>query len=89
EIFSASTAIRRPVWTWDWNLPKLTELRLESEHAYRFQFRMLGGTPSLVELSINCRSKSGLHRRTTGLEDLLKFSPVSPPSAQILDGSGG
>lgn len=60
EIFSASTAIRRPVWTWDLDLPKLTKLRLESEHAYRFQFRMLGGTPSLIELSINCRSSSGL-----------------------------
>ncbi|KAF9536509.1 hypothetical protein EC957_010602 [Mortierella hygrophila] len=89
EIFSTYATIRRPVWTWDWDLPKLTELRLEAEHAYRFQFRMLGGTPSLVELSINCRSLSGLHRRTIGLEDLLKSSPVSPPSAQILDGSGG
>lgn len=87
KIFSTYTAARRPVWTWDWDLPKLTKLTLESEHAYRFQFRMLGGTPSLVELSINSRSLSGLHGRTIGLADLLKSGPVPSSSAQILVGS--
>ncbi|KAG0319265.1 hypothetical protein BGZ97_002499, partial [Linnemannia gamsii] len=42
-----------PLWTWDWHLPQLTELKLTGEFAYRFQFRMLRGCPALQGLVLN------------------------------------
>ncbi|KAG0311633.1 hypothetical protein BGZ97_011734 [Linnemannia gamsii] len=45
----------RPKWTWDWYLPQLTSLTLTAEFAYRFQFRMLQGCPSLEFLNLNMR----------------------------------
>ncbi|KAG0262453.1 hypothetical protein BGZ95_004022, partial [Linnemannia exigua] len=62
---------RRPVWTWDWHLPKLTRLHLTSEFAYRFQFKMLSGTPGLRTFYLNIRTISMEHKRTVSLEDLL------------------
>ncbi|KAG0301603.1 hypothetical protein BGZ97_002715 [Linnemannia gamsii] len=46
--------LRRPCWAWDWYLPNLNRLRLTSEFAFRFQFKMLAGCPQLeyLELSI-------------------------------------
>ncbi|KAK3845593.1 MAG: hypothetical protein J3R72DRAFT_436138 [Linnemannia gamsii] len=44
--------LRRPCWAWDWDLPNLTKLRLSSEFAYRFQFRMLAGCPQLEYLDL-------------------------------------
>ncbi|KAG0080832.1 hypothetical protein BGZ90_011107 [Linnemannia elongata] len=66
------TLARRPVWTWDWALPKLTFMTLTGEHAYRFQFRMLEGTPSLIALKLDIASTTALHQRTIHLEDLIK-----------------
>ncbi|KAF9094541.1 hypothetical protein BGX29_009468 [Mortierella sp. GBA35] len=63
---------RHPVWTWDWELPNLTDLTLTSEFAYRFQFRMLDKTPSLSYLSIDINSLSRAHKRTVGIADLVK-----------------
>ncbi|KAK3815667.1 MAG: hypothetical protein J3R72DRAFT_461520 [Linnemannia gamsii] len=60
-----------PIWTWDWELPKLTNLTLVVEFAYRFQFRMLDGTPNLEKFECDVRSLSQLHKRTLRLEDLL------------------
>ncbi|KAH7038690.1 hypothetical protein BKA57DRAFT_473960 [Linnemannia elongata] len=54
--------IVRPPWTWDWHLPGLEHLTLTAEFAYRFQFRMLHGCTSLVELELNCTS---VHDRPT------------------------
>ncbi|KAF8926576.1 hypothetical protein BGZ47_002655, partial [Haplosporangium gracile] len=42
----------RPYWEWDWYLPVLRRLRLASEFAYRFQFKMLQGCPRLEELDL-------------------------------------
>lgn len=63
---------RRPVWTWDWELPKLTNLTLTGEHAYQFQFRMLDGTPSLINFRLDINSTTGLHQRTIHIKDLIK-----------------
>ncbi|KAF8941931.1 hypothetical protein BGZ47_007044 [Haplosporangium gracile] len=63
---------RRPVWTWNWDLHKLTDLSLSSEFAYRFKFCMLAGTPSLLYLSVHINSISRLDKRTVGITDLIK-----------------
>ncbi|KAK3810541.1 MAG: hypothetical protein J3R72DRAFT_428164 [Linnemannia gamsii] len=78
-----------PLWTWDWELPKLTNLTLVAEFAYRFQFRMLQGTPNLKRFVCDIRTSSGLHKQTLRLEDLL--SPgfrvaTRHPSSPILLG---
>ncbi|KAF9136050.1 hypothetical protein BGW39_008013 [Mortierella sp. 14UC] len=62
----------RPIWTWDWELPKLSELRLRGEFAYRFQFRMLEGTPNLESLYLSIKTSMEQHKRTISLSDLLK-----------------
>ncbi|KAF9129654.1 hypothetical protein BG015_004115 [Linnemannia schmuckeri] len=75
------STISRPIWTWDWDLPCLTELCLNAEFGYRFQFRMLANTPSLTYMTINIKSWSGQHKRTVQLADLQK-----PGSAHPLQG---
>jgi hypothetical protein len=65
-------SIRRPIWTWDWDLPCLTNLSLTSEFAYRFQFRMLDGTPNLVSLNVDIGSTTGQHRRAIDVTDFVK-----------------
>ncbi|OAQ32624.1 hypothetical protein K457DRAFT_16188 [Linnemannia elongata AG-77] len=62
----------RPIWTWDWDLPKLTTLELTSEFAYRFQFKLLRSTPSLERFLVDTRSLSDQHKRTLGVKDLLQ-----------------
>ncbi|KAG0072254.1 hypothetical protein BGZ89_007313 [Linnemannia elongata] len=49
-------SIMRPHWSWDWNLPLLTELVLTSEFALLFEFRMLLGCPALEALTLDIRS---------------------------------
>lgn len=63
---------RRPTWTWDWELPKLTTLKLSGELAYRFHFMMLSGTPSLNSLAIDFGSWKGIHEQFFSLADLIK-----------------
>ncbi|KAG0202348.1 hypothetical protein BGX33_009763 [Mortierella sp. NVP41] len=74
---------RRPIWTWDWDLPKLVTLKLDSEFAYRFQFKMLDRTPSLAIFSVILRSASIAHRRTIGVADLFKPGSVHPQSSSF------
>ncbi|KAG9069510.1 hypothetical protein KI688_010413 [Linnemannia hyalina] len=62
----------RSIWTWDWDLPKLTDLELTSEFAYRFQFKLLRSTPSLERFLVDIRSLSGQHKRTVRVKDLLQ-----------------
>ncbi|KAG9069519.1 hypothetical protein KI688_010422 [Linnemannia hyalina] len=62
----------RPIWTWDWDLPRLTRLTLKGDMAYRFQFKMLQGTPSLVQLNVDIRSTTGIHKRTLGVKEFLQ-----------------
>ncbi|KAG0313105.1 hypothetical protein BGZ97_010519 [Linnemannia gamsii] len=63
---------RRPIWTWDWELPKLTSLQLDSEFAHAFRFRMLASTPSLESLVLNIVQEC---KRTIRLADLLLPKP--------------
>ncbi|KAF9286522.1 hypothetical protein BGZ88_009033 [Linnemannia elongata] len=76
---------QRPVWTWDWDLPKLTKLRLTSEFAYRFQFRMLAGTPNLLGFMVDINSFSRLHKRTVGIADLVKPGFQHPELKRFLE----
>ncbi|OAQ21994.1 hypothetical protein K457DRAFT_37379, partial [Linnemannia elongata AG-77] len=69
---TTSSPPRRPIWTWDWDLPKLTTLELTSEFAYRFQFSLLWSTPALERFLVDIRSLSGQHKRTLGVKDLLQ-----------------
>ncbi|KAK5821516.1 hypothetical protein F5H01DRAFT_337322, partial [Linnemannia elongata] len=69
---TTSSPPRRPIWTWDWDLPKLTTLELTSEFAYRFQFSLLRSTPALERFLVDTRSLSGQHKRTLGVKDLLQ-----------------
>ncbi|KAF9536075.1 hypothetical protein EC957_000491, partial [Mortierella hygrophila] len=62
----------RPIWTWDWDLPRLTHLTLTGEIAYRFQFKMLQGTPNLVQLNADIRPTTGIHKRTLGVKEFLQ-----------------
>lgn len=64
--------IVRPPWTWDWYLPSLEHLTLTAEFAYRFQFRMLHGCPSLIDLDLDYRSvPDRLTSRVLSITELL------------------
>ncbi|KAF9126198.1 hypothetical protein BGW39_006808 [Mortierella sp. 14UC] len=52
----ALPGIIRPQWTWDWDLPLLTDLTLTSEFAVLFDFKMLSRCPSLTSLYLDIRS---------------------------------
>ncbi|KAF9537448.1 hypothetical protein EC957_008273 [Mortierella hygrophila] len=60
-IGTPEAAIVRPEWRWDWHLPHLTKLELSGEYAFRFQFRMLKGCPSLKALDLNMITESLTH----------------------------
>ncbi|KAK3824180.1 MAG: hypothetical protein JOS17DRAFT_833705, partial [Linnemannia elongata] len=62
----------RLIWTWDWYLPKLTDLDLTGEFAFRFQFKMLRNIPSLELFSVDIRSTSFENRRTVSVKDLVR-----------------
>ncbi|KAK3845575.1 MAG: hypothetical protein J3R72DRAFT_436100 [Linnemannia gamsii] len=65
-----SASILRPLWTWDWYLPRLGDLTLTSEFAYRFQFKMLQGCLALERLKLHIRTVEGLHTRVISEVDL-------------------
>jgi hypothetical protein len=79
-----ATSPRQPIWSWDWDLPKLTTLILTAEFGYRFQFKMLGGTPSLVEFSLDIRSSSFDHERTITIKDLANNNPRELSTIDVL-----
>ncbi|KAF9141009.1 hypothetical protein BGX30_005620 [Mortierella sp. GBA39] len=70
----ATPTLQRPVaWTWDWDLPKLTNLFLVAEFAHKFQFRMLDSTPNLNYLSLDVNGGAEPERnRVIGIEELLR-----------------
>ncbi|KAF9154557.1 hypothetical protein BG015_000633 [Linnemannia schmuckeri] len=70
EFREATPRIIRPQWTWDWDLPHLSELQLTSEFAYLFEFRMLHGCPSLEILRLHMRTEHGHHTRVITESDL-------------------
>lgn len=62
--------IVRPRWTWDWDLPRLSEMQLTSEFAYLFEFKMLYGCPALETLRLHMRTEYGHHTRLIRESDL-------------------
>ncbi|KAF9136049.1 hypothetical protein BGW39_008012 [Mortierella sp. 14UC] len=74
---------RRPMWTWDWELPKLTSLFLNAEFAYLFQFRMLAGTPNLKDFLVDSRTYTRRHPRTIVLSDFLVHGFDHPTLAAV------
>ncbi|KAG0361724.1 hypothetical protein BGX24_005293, partial [Mortierella sp. AD032] len=76
---------KRPIWTWDWNLPMLTSLFLNAQFAYTFQFRMLARTPNLNSIVVDSRSYSRLHQRTIILSDFLVPGFDHPSLATMQD----
>ncbi|KAK3841786.1 MAG: hypothetical protein J3R72DRAFT_491096 [Linnemannia gamsii] len=76
---------KRPSWTWDWDLPKLVDLKLNGEFGYRFQFRMLSGAPNILYFSVDVNSWPGQHHRTVEIEDFLKPGYLHP---QLAHGPG-
>ncbi|KAF9908950.1 hypothetical protein EC991_009250 [Linnemannia zychae] len=64
--------IIRPRWTWDWELPLLTQLHLSSEFAYLFKFKVLYGCPALEQLHLDISSTSPReHTRVISDSDLV------------------
>ncbi|KAK3824061.1 MAG: hypothetical protein J3R72DRAFT_458525 [Linnemannia gamsii] len=63
-------SIPRPQWTWDWQLPCLVELNLNSEFAYRFEFKMVQGCHSLKTLRLHMRTADGTPTRMISKADL-------------------
>lgn len=67
----------RPQWTWDWHLPHLTCLVLESEIAYLFQFKMLFGCPALETLKLELRSTvRSSHARFISASEFVLLPPT-------------
>ncbi|KAG0282049.1 hypothetical protein BGZ96_000885 [Linnemannia gamsii] len=66
----------RPLWTWDWVLPQLSLLRLFGEFAYRFEFRMLQGCPSLEFLTLMIVTEQNTHTRTITEDDFFVTIPA-------------
>ncbi|KAH7038715.1 hypothetical protein BKA57DRAFT_474032 [Linnemannia elongata] len=60
----------RPQWTWDWDLPRLSDMQLTSEFAYLFEFKMLHGCPGLETLRLHMRTEHGYHTRLIRKSDL-------------------
>ncbi|KAF9118124.1 hypothetical protein BGX30_004811, partial [Mortierella sp. GBA39] len=86
---TATTTIPSPpgrfIWTWDWGLPKLTDLELTSEFAYRFQFKLLQSTPTLKQFLVDIRSLSGQHKRAVRVKDLFQNTQDSTAADDTQD----
>ncbi|KAG0271958.1 hypothetical protein BGZ95_000172 [Linnemannia exigua] len=81
------TTVARPIWTWDWDLPNLTELELSAEFAFRFEFRMLHGCPALRSLELNIETLENQHTRVISEADL--FSPPLPANLTPMTAATG
>ncbi|KAF9434604.1 hypothetical protein BGZ76_007738 [Entomortierella beljakovae] len=51
--------LKRPYWSWDWELPKLRSLYLSGEFAWRFKFKMLARCPNMESLTLVSSSSTG------------------------------
>ncbi|KAF8933284.1 hypothetical protein BGZ47_010937 [Haplosporangium gracile] len=69
-ISQKKSRIIRPHWSWDWNLPCLKTLRLRSEFAFRFQFKMLEGCLALETLDLDIRAGGSDQSRVVTRADL-------------------
>ncbi|KAK3824141.1 MAG: hypothetical protein JOS17DRAFT_792804 [Linnemannia elongata] len=77
-IPSTPPRIIRPNWTWDWDLPHLVSLKLSSEFAFLFQFRMLQGCLALQTLELEIRTYGAGHTRTITESDMIHSSSGKP-----------
>ncbi|KAF9906221.1 hypothetical protein EC991_000848 [Linnemannia zychae] len=64
-------SVPRPQWTWDWELPNLVELNLNSEFAYRFEFRLLEGCRFINTLRLHMRTADSNPTRVISRADLI------------------
>ncbi|KAH7038793.1 hypothetical protein BKA57DRAFT_474201 [Linnemannia elongata] len=81
--------ITRPRWTWDWQLPHLTQLRLSGEFAYLFEFRMLRGCPVLEIFHLEMATPGQTHTRTLSMADLVYPSNGNNSSIDSIGGDDG
>ncbi|KAF9366794.1 hypothetical protein BGX34_007568 [Mortierella sp. NVP85] len=77
---------RRPRWTWDWDLPKLSKLGLDAVFAYKFDFQWLQQLPNLQNLHLDSLSLDR-HERLVTMKDLMKGKHQQ--YQQQKDGDGG
>lgn len=68
---------RRPLWTWDWVLPQLSVAEFMGEFAYRFEFRMLRGCPSLQILMLKISTAQDTHTRVLTQDDFFVTDPIT------------
>ncbi|KAF9546213.1 hypothetical protein EC957_009952 [Mortierella hygrophila] len=87
-ILDETPQIIRPRWTWDWQLPHLTQLRLSGEFAYLFEFRMLRGCPGLDILHLDMATTGRMHRRTLSMADLVSPSNGNNSSTDSIGDDG-
>ncbi|KAF9140794.1 hypothetical protein BGX30_005961 [Mortierella sp. GBA39] len=76
QVAQEGSRMSRPKWTWNWYLPQLTSLTLTGEFAYRFQFRMLQGCPSLESLILKMRLADRSEQFTRVLSRADLFMPM-------------
>ncbi|KAF9128777.1 hypothetical protein BGW39_004769 [Mortierella sp. 14UC] len=70
----------RPRWSWDWDLPQLTQLELSGEFAYQFKFQMFQRCPQLNHVTLDITTADGEHRRILSEADMF-------PTPRLDDGS--
>ncbi|KAK5821479.1 hypothetical protein F5H01DRAFT_319017 [Linnemannia elongata] len=87
DDISSPPFVTRPRWTWDWQLPNLTTLRLNSEFAYWFEFKMLHGCQALERLSLHMRTTFGHHTRVITQADLVVPGAGEGSQERIVAGS--
>ncbi|KAF9350080.1 hypothetical protein BGX34_001423 [Mortierella sp. NVP85] len=72
---SLSTGMQA-LWTWDWALPSLRDLKLDAVFAFRFDFQWLQKLPNLLSIALNIESSmKGIHSRTVTMKDLERKQP--------------
>jgi hypothetical protein len=79
---TSSPASIRPKWTWDWHLPRLVSIVLNSEFAFLFQFGMLQSCPVIQTLELEIRTPTSAHTRTITKTDMFtpSFDLIVAPS---------
>ncbi|KAG0013696.1 hypothetical protein BGZ82_002057 [Podila clonocystis] len=53
---SSTTTLQRPIWTWDWYLPRIMAIELSATCAYTFQFKVLIRCPNIAKISLTISS---------------------------------
>ncbi|KAF9304104.1 hypothetical protein BGZ74_002344 [Mortierella antarctica] len=69
-VVASTTTPQRPIWTWDWYLPRIMSIELSATFAYSFQFKMLIGCPNIAKVSLTISSSIPEHRRRLTTADL-------------------